>query len=396
MIFVNITGFSNNMKEINPIITSFVDNQHNKEELFLATVVNVQGSTYRQPGARMLITSSGKIVGTISGGCLENDVIEHTRLMTTDEKAKIITYDTNAEEDIIWGFGLGCNGVVDILIERIYHDDPLNPLGFIHQCLSDQQPGVIASVFSVSGNINVSLGARLTLNSDGFVNSNISEFVINNALIKDAELVLKNQSSSFHKYQLSLGEVSVFIELIQPPPNLMIFGAGRDAIPLAEFAKALGWKVTIFDCRALELSKERFIMADEIILTRRDILHQQLSVNENSLAVVMTHNYFDDLAILKLLIPVNIKYLGCLGSKQRIAKLLTDVQEAMGEFNTEKLAKFYAPVGLDIGADTPETIALSIIAEIQTILKNRTGGFLKHRTKPINQRNEIKEIEINN
>lgn len=381
------------MKEINSIITSFVENTHKNEELFLATVVNVQGSTYRQPGARMLITSSGTIVGTISGGCLENDVIEHTRLMT-DDKAKVITYDTNAEEDIIWGFGLGCNGVVDILIERIDHDDPVNPLAFIHQCLSDQQPGILATVFKVSGNVDVSLGAHLILNYDGLVNSNISESVINIALIKDTELALKNQSSSFQKYQLSSGEVSVFIELIQPPPNLIIFGAGRDAIPVAEFAKSLGWKVTIFDCRALEVTKERFIMADEIILTRRDILSQQLSVNENYLAVVMTHNYFDDLEILKLLIPSNIKYLGCLGSKQRITKLLTDVQEAIGEFNPEKLSKFYAPVGLDIGADTPETIALSIIAEIKSVLKNRTGGFLKHRTKPINKRNQIQEIKI--
>jgi xanthine/CO dehydrogenase XdhC/CoxF family maturation factor len=383
------------MKEINSIITSFVENKHNNEELFLATVVNVQGSTYRQPGARMLITASGKIVGTISGGCLENDVIEHTLLMT-DEKAKIITYDTNAEEDIIWGFGLGCNGVVDILIERIDHDDPLNPLGFIHQCLSNQQPGIIASVFNISGNINVSLEAHFTLNYDGLVNSNIMEYSVNQALVKDAKLALQNQCSSFHKYQLSSGEVSVFIELIQPPPNLMIFGAGRDAIPLAEFAKSLGWKVTIFDCRALEVTKERFIIADEIILTRREILHQQIYINEYTIAVVMTHNYFDDLEILKLLIPSNIKYLGCLGSKQRIAKLLTDVQEAMGEFNPQELAKFYAPVGLDIGADTPEVIALSIIAEIQSVLKNRTGGFLKHRTKPINKRNEIKEIKINN
>jgi xanthine/CO dehydrogenase XdhC/CoxF family maturation factor len=154
--------------------------------------------------------------------------------------------------------------------------------------------------------------------------------------------------------------------------------------------------VTIFDCRALEITKERFSMADEIILTRREILHQQISINEYTIAVVMTHNYFDDLEILNVLIPSDIKYLGCLGSKQRIAKLLTDVQEAMVEFNPEKLAKFYAPVGLDIGADTPETIALSIIAEIQTILKNRTGGFLKHRTKPINKRNKIQEIAIQN
>jgi xanthine dehydrogenase accessory factor len=381
------------MKEINSIIRAFLNNQEKKEKLFLATVVNVQGSTYRQPGARMLITSSGKIVGTISGGCLENDVVEHTRLMT-DDQTKVITYDTNAEEDITWGFGLGCNGVVDILIERIYHDDPFNPLAFINQCLSDRKPGIIASVFNVSGNINISLGAHLTVNSDGLVNSNISEPVINNALKKDAVLALQSQSSSFHKYQFLSGEVNVFIEFIQPLPSLMIFGAGRDAVPVAEFAKALGWQVSIFDCRGLEVTKERFTMADEIILTRREILCQQLSINDYSVAVVMTHNYFDDLEVLKVLLPSDIKYLGCLGSRQRITKLLADVQEVIGEFKPEQLTKFYAPVGLDIGADTPESIALSMVAEIQAILKNRDGGFLKYRKESINQRNKIEEIAV--
>ncbi|WP_353929731.1 XdhC family protein [Okeanomitos corallinicola TIOX110] len=381
------------MKEINSIIKTFLDNQHNNKKLFLATVVNVQGSTYRQPGARMLMTTSGEIVGTISGGCLENDVIEHTRLMT-DKKAKVITYDTNAEEDIIWGFGLGCNGVVDILIESLEKENSVNPLKFIHQCLSAQKSGIIATIFSVTGNIDVQLGACLTLNSDDFVNSNIPESSLQQALIKDSKAALENQHSSFHKYQLPLGEVNVFIEFIQPPPNLMIFGAGRDAVPVMNFAKALGWKVTIFDCRALEVTQERFISADKVILTRREILHQQVSVNENSIAVVMTHNYFDDLAVLKLLIPSHIKYLGCLGSKKRTARLLTDLQSDVGELTSKQLEKFYAPVGLDIGADTPETIALSIVAEIQAVLKNRDGGFLKNRTKPINQRNEIQEVKI--
>ena len=266
------------MKEINSIITECVNSQHNSDKVFLATVVNVQGSTYRQPGARMLMTSSGKIVGTISGGCLENDVCEHTRLMA-DGQIKVVTYDTSADEDIIWGFGLGCNGVVDVLIEHLVEDDLVNPLTFIHQCFCNQQPGIIATVFAVVGTINVQVGARLILNYDGAVNSNIVESALTQVLIEDAQLALKNQNSSFHKYQLLSGEVNVFMELIQPPPNLIIFGAGRDAIPVANFAKALGWQVKIIDCRAIETSKERFIMADEVMLTRREILYQQISIN---------------------------------------------------------------------------------------------------------------------
>ena len=382
------------MKEINSIITECVNSQHNSDKVFLATVVNVQGSTYRQPGARMLMTSSGKIVGTISGGCLENDVCEHTRLMA-DGQIKVVTYDTSADEDIIWGFGLGCNGVVDVLIEHLVEDDLVNPLTFIHQCFCNQQPGIIATVFAVVGTINVQVGARLILNYDGAVNSNIVESALTQVLIEDAQLALKNQNSSFHKYQLLSGEVNVFMELIQPPPNLIIFGAGRDAIPVANFAKALGWQVKIIDCRAIETSKERFIMADEVMLTRREILYQQISINEYTFAVIMTHNYFDDLEILKLLIPSNLKYLGCLGSKQRTERLLTDLQKDGEEFTSKQLQKLYAPVGMDIGAETPEAIALSIVAEIQAILKNRNGGFLKDRTEPIHYRNQAGEIKIN-
>ena len=137
------------MKELNSIITAFVESQHNSEQVFLATVVHVQGSTYRQAGARMLITSTGKMVGTISGGCLENDVLEHTRVSMPDRKPILVTYDTTADEDIIWGFGLGCNGVVKVLIEPLNQDDSLNPLAFINQCFQNQQPGIIATVITL-------------------------------------------------------------------------------------------------------------------------------------------------------------------------------------------------------------------------------------------------------
>jgi xanthine dehydrogenase accessory factor len=382
------------MKEINSIITAFLDSQHNSEPVFLATVVNVKGSAYRQPGARMLITSSGKMVGTISGGCLENDVFEHTRVSMPDGKPIVVTYDTNADEDIIWGFGLGCNGVVDVLIERLDQDDPLNPLTFINQCFKNQQTGIIATIFDVEGTVNVPVGGRLILNYDNSVNTNISESSFTEVLIQDAQTALKNQHSTFNKYQILSGQISVFIEFIQPPPHLIIFGAGRDAIPVAEFAKALGWQITIVDCRASEATKERFLMTDDIILTRREILHQQIRIDKHTIAVMMTHNYLDDLEILKMLIPSPALYLGCLGSKQRTERLLMDLRTQEGEQTPEQLQKLYYPVGMDIGADTPEAIALSIIAEIQAILTKRNGGFLKNRNQPIHQIIQMKEIKI--
>jgi xanthine dehydrogenase accessory factor len=382
------------MKELNSILTAFAESQHNGEKSFLATVVNVQGSTYRQPGARMLIKSTGEMVGTISGGCLENDILEHTHVSIADGKPIVVIYDTTAEEDIIWGFGLGCNGVVKILIEPLNSENPLNPLAFINQCFHNQQPGIIATVISVEGTVNVQVGERLTLKLDHSINTDIEEAYLTNILTKDARTCLQNQNSSFHKYQLALSKVDVFMEFIQPPPHLIIFGAGRDSVSVAEFAKALGWRVTIVDCRANEVSNQRFPMADEVMLTRREILHEQICINNYIGAVIMTHNYLDDLEILKMLIPTNIRYLGCLGSKKRIAKLLQDLSTQGVEYTQKELEKLHAPIGIDIGADTPEAIALSIIAEIQAVLANRDGGFLKHRTEPINQPNPVREIEI--
>jgi len=381
------------MNELHAILKAFEESQHNAEPVFLATVVNVEGSTYRQPGARMLMTEAGQMVGTISGGCLEKDVFEHTRFSMPDRQPIVVIYDTTADEDIVWGFGLGCNGVVQVLIECL-SDRSLNPISLIKQCYCKQQQGIIATVFAVEGKVNIKVGARLMLNPDGNVITDIEESSLTVSLTKDAEIALQSQHSTVNKYQLLSGSVDVFIELIQPPTSLIIFGAGYDAVPTAQFAKALGWHVTIVDCRASEATKERFSMADEIILTRREILHKQIIVDERTIAVVMTHNYLDDLEILKMLMPSPARYLGFLGAKHRTERLLQDLRAEGVNYTTEQLQRLYAPVGIDIGADTPEAIALSIIAEIQAVLSNRYGGFLKERALPIHQRNQGKETQL--
>jgi xanthine dehydrogenase accessory factor len=382
------------MKEITAILAAFATIQHHAESIFLATVVNVKGSTYRRPGARMLMTQSGTIIGTISAGCLENDVFEHTRVSLADGQPVVITYDSTADEDILWGFGLGCNGLVQVLIERLDADDLCNPLALIQQCFEQQQPGAIATVFAVDGTINVKVGDRLIIQPGNNIVTSITESALKSALANDAQIALKNQKSTINKYQFSSSIVDVFIEIIQPPTHLIIFGAGQDALPTVQFAKALGWRVTIVDCRANEATRERFTIADGVILSRREILHNQISVNEQTIAVVMTHNYLDDLAILKILLPSRIKYLGILGPKRRSEKILEELRAERGEYSPEQLEKLHSPVGIDIGADTPEAIALSIIAEIQAVLTNRCGNFLRNRALPIHQPNEIKEIPL--
>ncbi len=376
------------MNELQVILKAFDESQKNGETSYLATVVNTLGSTYRRPGAKMLMTNTGKIVGAISGGCLENDVFQHTRQNMHLGEPIVVTYDSTADEDIVWGFGLGCNGVVQVLIERLNVESKLNAIAFIAQCLNNQQRGVIATVFNVENALDVKVGSRLILNYDNNVITDIEQANLTKLIIKDAQAAFDNQQTTVHKYQLS-GSIEVLIEVIQPATPLIIYGGGRDAVPVVNFAKALGWDVTVVDCRSHEATLLRFAIADKVILTRREIVHKQISIDENTVAVVMTHNYLDDLEILKTLLPSPARYLGVLGPKQRTEKLLQDLHAEKITYSKQQLQKLYAPIGIDTGADTPEEIALSIIAEIQTVLAKRSGGFLRNRTEPIHQRHHI-------
>lgn len=163
----------------------------------------------------------------------------------------------------------------------------------------------------------------------------------------------------------------------------MIFGAGQDALPVAQMAKLLGWLVVVVDCRANPISHNRFALADQVILTQRERLPQLYSLtHQPSAAVVMTHNYLDDLEVLKTLLPSTVPYVGVLGPKRRTERLLQELQ-IEATYSNSHLEKLYGPIGLDIGADTPEAIAVSIVAEIQAVLVHRMGGFLKHRSMPI-------------
>jgi xanthine dehydrogenase accessory factor len=376
------------MNELQAILKAFDESQKSGETSYLATVVNTKGSTYRRPGAKMLMTNTGKIVGAISGGCLENDVFQHTRLSMHLGEPIVVTYDNTADEDIVWGFGLGCNGVVQVFIERLDVESKVNAIAFIAQCLNNQQRGVIATVFGVENALNVKVGSRLILNHDNSVITDIEEANLTKVIIKDAQAALDNQQTTVKKYELS-SSIEVLIEVIQPATPLIIYGAGRDAVPVANFAKALGWDVTVIDCRSDEATLLRFAIADKVILTRREIVHKEVSIDENTIAVVMTHNYLDDLEILKTLLPSPARYLGILGPKKRTEKLLQDLDAEKITYSKQQLQKLYAPIGIDTGADTPEEIALSIIAEIQTVLTKRSGGFLRNRTEPIHERNDI-------
>ncbi|WP_028954421.1 XdhC family protein [Synechocystis sp. PCC 7509] len=371
------------MKEFIAILAELEKSNRQGKTTIMATVIEASGSTYRRPGARMLLTSDGRSIGTISGGCLEADVCLRSQKVMATNQPTVVTYDTTSDEDIVWGLGLGCNGLVRVLIEPITPSQA-DYVEFLFRCYSDRQLGVVATLVSATGSVQEQVGTRLMLQQNGNFINQFSNFIAA-SIVEDARTALQDKVSTLKSYLLPNGEVEVFIEVIQPPLPLVIFGAGHDAIPVARFAKELGWNVTVVDTRQSEATQNRFTDADAIVLSRPENISDYVAVSDRTVAVVMTHNYLHDREVLKTLLPSQVCYLGILGPKSRTERLLEELRQIEINPTREQMHRLYAPIGLDIGADTPEEIALSIIAGIQAVITNRLGNQLRERKGSIHE-----------
>jgi xanthine dehydrogenase accessory factor len=375
------------MNELQAILDAYQETRMRAERAVLATVVSVAGSAYRRPGARMLITESGRTTGTISGGCLERDVIELARSMMSATTSSLIEYDTRGDEESIWGLGTGCNGVIRILLENVAATYPSMALEFIDRCLNARTGGVLATIVSSKVQTNDlkafnEVGLRFLFTEMDL--NEASKFVrgeLVQNIYEDAQLALNNRKSVTRAYQAE--GVEVFFDVIQPARALMIFGAENDALPLVGLAKTLGWQVTVVDVRNRQATLDRFSLADHIVLCRAEEIADRIKLAADTAVVVMTHNYFDDLELFKTLLPTEVRYLGLLGPAKRAAKLLRDINEEGKSPTSSQLSRLHAPIGIDIGAETADEIALAIIAEIKAIDSGRPAGFLRQRNAPI-------------
>ena len=365
------------MKELQEIL-SRIEQMPRAEGAILATVVDVKGSGYRLAGARMLIDAQGNSVGTVSGGCLESDVLARAKTVTETGRPTIVVYDSTQDQNSVFGLQMGCRGVVRILLEPA---DDCRFFDFLRSIFSDRRTAAIATAISENG-----LGERFYYRDES-----LHQYGIDDArdllpdLIRDLRSAIDERRSRSAVYTTD-PEIEFFIEVIEPPPSLVIFGAGHDAIPLSTFAKQLGWSVTIVDRRPAYATEERFPNADSVIAAQVDEFAGSMLDDENTVAVVMTHHFDSDREIVRRLASSQCRYIGILGPKQRTADLLKQLSESGTAIDSDALRRIHAPVGLDIGAATPESIALSIIAEIQAFLTGREGGCLKNRTKPIYDR----------
>jgi len=370
------------MKEFKAIISEYNKIDFSKRKAALATVVKVQGSSYRSPGARMLITDDGKWVGSISGGCLEGDALRKARQVMADKRPITITYDTREESNQNLGIGLGCNGIIHVLIEPLDDKDNRNTINLFEGFISTKEPLALATIFNATTGVAEKL--LITGNNEmsiGFTNSHIEEVVR-----RDLLELFESKKSEARRYKSGEDEVEVFIELIQPTISVILFGGGFDARPVSELAKNLGWDVIVTDECVAHIAPVFFPQADKLSLCHREFIDKEFEITPYTACVLMSHNYEYDRDVLRKIINTESPYIGILGPRKRFDKMVDEFNKAGVELTPHDNHRIHSPIGLDIGAETPDEIAVSIIAEIQSKMANRSGGFLKYRTGPIHHR----------
>lgn len=330
--------------------------------LALATVVATEGSTYRKAGARMLIDEQGEACGLLSGGCLESDLAEHAQLVLNTGGGRLIEYDLRSSDDLIWGLGLGCEGAMRILVQRLSPADAYTPMAEIAIAYADREPLAFATV--VRSAIAAWPDGRVV-----FPGADVDE-PIGVALAQGCRDVVERKAVP-GLVQVNVGKsaVEAFIDLIELPPRILILGAGPDAAPVVSAASALGWPVTVFDHRAAYAVAGHFPQAARVVTAAADDLAVTLELGSFDAAVVMSHHLPSDLAYLRQLATTELPYVGLLGPAPRRQRLLADA----GCHSESLSTRLFGPVGLDIGARNPESIALAIVAEIHAVLARRSG-----------------------
>jgi xanthine dehydrogenase accessory factor len=372
------------MKEFRTILQEYKKIDFSQRKAALATVVKVRGSSYRSPGARMLIMDDGKWVGSISGGCLEGDALRKARQVMTDKQPVTVTYDTREESNQNLGIGLGCNGVIDVLIEPVDPADNDNPTRFFESIIKMNAPVALATIFSHSN--PTAIGKKLLITPGATKLHNLEDDKLEYLISADLEKLFDSKKSEAKVYHTQGNETEVFIEMIQPSVSLIIFGGGFDARPVSQLAKSLGWEVTITDECVAHIAPLFFPTADNLSLCHRDFVDRDFHITPYTACVLMSHNYEYDRDVLKKLLKSEAPYIGILGPRKRFDKMLSDFSREGITLSSKDAHRIHSPIGLDIGAEAPDEIAVSIIAEIQSKFSNRSGGFLKYRTGPIHQR----------
>jgi len=378
------------MQELSRILKAYTEAA--SQRVTLATIVKTTGSSYRRPGAQMLILADRTTIGSISGGCLEQDVIAHAEKLEAKSESVVLTYDTTFEEDVLFGVGTGCRGAIEILVEPASgRDSPASVdrvLAFLSKAVGERRAAVVATVFRTTGALQERIGERHASDHSGVAFSEIQDLELNAKVVTDCCEALRNGRSATNRYEVPDGTAEVFIQVIHAPAALIIFGAGYDAMPLTRLAKELGYYVTVVDRRPAYATRERFPEADAVMVLLPEET-EKLNLNGRTAAVIMSHHYETDRSYLMALRDAPLRYLGLMGPRKRAEKMLQEFPAKGLLAGNAALQRFYNPVGLDIGAENPGQIALAILSEIEAVFSGHSAGFLREKRGPIHARSPI-------
>ncbi|WP_437774950.1 NTP transferase domain-containing protein [Sorangium sp. So ce1097] len=357
------------MNELERIVREAARLSAERTPFLLATVVRVSGSSYRRPGARMLVAGDRWLSGCVSGGCLEGDVMLRGEHRCRDG-AVVVTYDSTTEDGEPWGVGLGCDGVVDVLLERVEAGEPHDALAFAAACFAEETTGTLVTVIrSTAGAARV--GARLASGPPCALARPVADPAARAAMERAAR-------GPAGVVELDAHGITVLVEKIAPSPQLFVLGGGHDAAPIVTLATSVGFRVTV--ASPVVRQGARFAAAERVIATggAMDRLRALIDAAAEPYVVIMHHQRTPDRDALAAALASRARYIGVLGPARRTRDLLAELGRGAGDD-----PRIHAPIGLDLGAETPEQIALSVVGELQAVARRAQGGKLRDRVRPL-------------
>jgi xanthine/CO dehydrogenase XdhC/CoxF family maturation factor len=350
----------------------------------LATIVGVKGSTYRREGARLLIPEHGEPVGTISGGCLEGDIAAAAAEVIESGAPRLLRFDLTADDEVVWGWGLGCNGVIDVFVEPA--EGAFATAAAMRRAIDGRD--ALAVVTVIRSGERPPPGARMLVHPDGGTEGALGDSALDQRARREALRALAERRSGRVE---PIPGVEVFVEVVMPPIRVLVCGAGHDAIPLVRSAAGLGWRVEVVDDRDRFLTPNRFPEAERLVRAEPGEAARDAGVDGLTYVVVMSHNFLRDKDYLRSFLGTRAPYIGMLGPRARLMRLLSGLRRDGFEPRPEDLEVVHGPAGLDLGGDGPEEVAWAIVAEIIAVHHGRPGGFLRDRSAPIHDRPRTEE-----
>lgn len=340
------------------LLKAFSEWSAEKKPLVLASVFETAGSTYSKAGAQMLITGDGDFRGMLSGGCLEGDLAERARAVLESGRPQSVTYDLGSNDEELWGLGVGCDGLMKIFLQPLHPDAGYEPFATMVQALAGDNEQVAATVIESSID-NLPAGATMvTVDSELAFSDVDKEFVQQISAIIGATLLARQSES--HEITTEAGSATLLFSLLQPPPAVLVLGAGLDAEPVVRFASELGWRVTVQDHRPAYIESGSFTGAELVHCVPVDEVAATLDLDRYAATIVMSHHLVSDRQYLRQLAKSRIPYIGLLGPVDRRRRLLDE----LGDLSEKLESRLHGPAGLDIGGRGPASIALSIVAEM--------------------------------